>query len=164
MSDLAGERFQQYVADEGLSAIAAHRTATGTEAANGRELYSRRGKAIVQVGSRLTDDALTPVGQTLEIVPERHPLALAPGEPLPVRVLFRGRPLAGALIDLTHLEEGKGPVETHRTNAEGRARFTPKGAGPWKLNVIWGWPIEGRADADYESIFSSLTFRLSEPR
>jgi hypothetical protein len=161
-SNLPGDRFQTYVTDEGLSAIAAHRLATGTTAANGRELYSRRAKALVQVGDRLTDDVLKPVGQTLEIVPERHPLALKPGESLPVRVLFRGRPLGGARIDLTHLEDGGGPVEAHRTDRDGRARFTPAGPGPWKLNVIWGWPIAGRKDADYESIFTSLTFRIPE--
>jgi uncharacterized GH25 family protein len=158
-SDLPADRFDAYVAEEGLAAIAAHRKASGTAGrTNGREIYSRRGKALVQVGDPLSDLALKPVGHTLEIVPLVHPYGLKPGEALPVRVLFRGRPLEGALIDLAPLGLGTKPVQAERTDADGRAVFRVPMTGQWKLNVIWGWPVEGRKDADYESIFTSLTF------
>lgn len=159
-SDLPYLRFNQYLIDEGLTPIQAARKRAGTERSNGRELYSRRAKAIVQVGpvdpasiARVT----RPIGLSLEIVPERHPGALAPGERMPVRVLYNGRPLAGALIKLTDLDADDKPVTTGRTDRAGRAAFAVPRSGSWQFNVVWADVTPGAA-ADYRTTFSSLTF------
>ena len=49
-SNLPFLRFNDYVTTEGLTPIATNRERTGTQKRNGRELYSRRAKAIVQIG------------------------------------------------------------------------------------------------------------------
>jgi uncharacterized GH25 family protein len=160
-SDLPFLRFNDYVTQEGLTPIAANREKTGTQRTNGRELYSRRAKAIVQIGAldaagiaRVTK----PIGLSLEIVPERHPSSLKPGEPLPVRIFFRGKPLAGALVKLTNLNADDKPVSTGRTDRVGRARFMLPSRGQWQFNVIWSEVLPRHATADYVTTFSSLTF------
>ena len=161
-SDLEAEKFNGYTELEGLSQIISYRNDTDTADSNGTELYSRRAKTIVQVGDELTDQPLQPLGQTLEIVPLAHPYGLDDDRRLPVQVLFRGKPLEGALIDLTDLLSGKEPMQSERTDAEGKAVFTVPAEGSWKLNVIWGWPNPGNDRAEFESIFSSLSFGYGE--
>lgn len=157
-SDLPAPRFNEYLADEGLAAATAARTAAGTTQQPGRELYSRRAKALVQVGTTLSPEVTRPLGLTLEIVPQRHPYAADAGTRLPVTVLFRGRPLANALVDLTALDKGTEPTQGQRTDASGTATFDIPREGAWKINVIWAEPIAGRKDAEFTTIFSSLTF------
>jgi uncharacterized GH25 family protein len=71
-----------------------------------------------------------PLGHPLELVPEASPVAPAgPGVPIKVRLLFRGKPLAGARVSFIPrgeaLSEGFDQRYERRTDADGRATFTP---------------------------------------
>lgn len=160
-SELPYLRFNQYLAEEGLTPIQANRKRTNTERSNGKEQYSRRAKSIVQVGpvdaasiARVT----RPVGLSLEIVPERHPGTLKTGEALPVRVYYNRKPLAGALVKLTNLNDDDKPLKTQRTNAAGRTSFIVPRTGSWQFNVVWADVTTGNPAADYNTVFSSLSF------
>jgi uncharacterized GH25 family protein len=156
-SDLPGDKFTAYAELEGLTAAIKARKAAGTTEAPGRELYSRRAKALVQVGKTLSD-VTRPIGLTLEIVPGRNPYAPSTDNRFPVQILFQGRPLAGALVDLTALDLGTEPFQPQRTDAQGGASFEIPRDGAWKINVIWARPMTGHADAEFDTVFSSLTF------
>jgi uncharacterized GH25 family protein len=158
-SDLPAVRFNDYARAEGLTPVLAMREKQGTTASNGRELYSRRTKMLIRVGNASTPQShiTVPIGMTLELVPGRDPFAVRAGQPLPVRVFYHGRPLAGATVKLTNLDADATPVATIVTNAAGNAVFRHPGSGRWQLNTIWSRPITG-ADAEFETIFSSLTF------
>jgi len=82
------------------------------------------------------------------------------GETLPVRVLYDGKPLPGALITLGSLDRPKEPNTPLRTDASGEAGFTMPASGKWLLNVVWGVPAPQPAEADYKTTFSSLSFGL----
>jgi hypothetical protein len=159
-SVLPAQRFTDYLREEGLTPALQAREQTGRTQAQGREIYSRRAKALVQVGPAKGPQAhvTAPIGLTLEIVPERNPYALRPGEPLPVRVFYQGRPLPGALVKLTDLGRDEKPVEVRRTDAQGRALFRPRQDGEWLLNVVWTRPLVGDPRGDWDTVFSSLTF------
>ena len=160
-SDLPSARFNSYAEMEGLTIPLAERARAGRNNDNGREIYSRRAKAILQVGPvdpRQSAFVTRPVGLTLEIVPDRNPHMLRAGEPLPVRVYFRGRPLSGALVKLTNLAADARPVQMMRSDASGRAIFKMPRQGNWLINTIWSTPLPSNQKAEYETIFSSLTF------
>ena len=157
-SDLEADKFNDYAEGEGLTAVLEARERDGASGSNGRELYSRRAKTLLQVGEEATDDALAPLGHTLEIVPEANPYALGEDRSLPVRVMFRGEPLAGATVDITALGTGEDPFAEVVTDAEGRAAFDVPDGGAYKLNVVWGVPNTGSRQAEFETVFSSLTF------
>lgn len=159
-SNLPWIRFNDYITVEGLTPAIDARTRAGTTNSNGRELYSRRAKALIQVGPATSrDDALAtrPLGLTLEIVPLRNPYALKPDRILPVQVLYNGKPLAGALVKLTSLEFDVRPLAAIRSNAAGRVALRVPPTGSWLVNVIWTRPIVS-PDADFQTVFSSLTF------
>lgn len=161
MSDLPSIRFNDYAKLEGLTPALEYRARTKTSDAPGRESYSRRAKALVEVARLDAGDdrrVTTPLGMTLEIVPEKNPYALKPRELLPVRILYEGKPLPGALVKLTSLEFDAHPIATRLSDAAGRASFDVPRSGTWLINVIWTKRITGDPKADFDTTFSSLTF------
>ncbi|MDI1365560.1 MAG: DUF4198 domain-containing protein [bacterium] len=164
-SELPGLRFDAYLKDEGLTPAIDARAAAKANDMPGRELYSRRAKALVQVGPALAKPqalVIRPVGLTLEIVPEVDPYVVGAGESVPVRVIYQGKPLAGALVKLNNLDFDGRPIQQVTTDAAGRAVFKIPRFGSWQLNVIWTKALRGDPKADFETVFSSLT--LGFPR
>jgi uncharacterized GH25 family protein len=160
VSVLPAIRFNDYLKVEGLTPAIVERARTGKTDAPGRERYSRRAKTLIQVGppdARSSLLATRTIGLSLEIVPERDPYALPADRRLPVRVMFEGKPLAGAYVKLTNLEFDARPLEAARTDRDGRVTFQIPRVGSWLVNVIWTKAITA-PDADFETTFSSLTF------
>lgn len=155
-SDLEAVRFNRYVANEGLSAIAAHRAALRLEGANGTELYARRAKALIQVGERRTNNVTQRIGQILEIVPLNNPFALSEEEQLTLQVIWRGEPLEGAKLHASPIN-GSAPPIVVSTSADGVATVSGPGASAMLYTVVWGVPAPHDARADYLTFFSSLT-------
>jgi len=165
-SHLPAERFNTYLAEEGLTPAIEQRRLAGRMTADGAESYGRRTKAIVRVGaadrrSPPSPHVTRPLGMTLEIVPDIDPSAIAGPGPLPVRVFYQGRPLAGALVKLTQLTNDAEPIAARRTDATGRARFDIPSAGAWLTSVVWTRPLPGQP-TDFETIFSSLSFAIGD--
>lgn len=160
VSNLPAIRFNDYLKEEGLVPAQRLRAARRQTNTTGREIYSRRAKTLIQVGplSGPQPQVTRPLGQTLEIVPDQNPYALAAGRPLAVRVLYQGRPLSGATVKLTNLESDAKPVAIRVTDAKGRAAFTMPRQGLWQLNTIWTRPITGDLRGDFDTTFASLSF------
>lgn len=160
-SNLPAVRFNDYVVTEGITPIAEYRKRNGLERTEGKEIYSRRAKAIVQVGpidAASIERVTKPVNLHLEIVPGRHPQALGSDRTLPVKVMFRGRPLAGALVKLTDLSNDAEPVAMQQTGRSGQTAFKIGRAGDWQLNVVWAETLRNNSQADFRTTFSSLSF------
>ena len=86
---------------EGLTPALDQRARLQRMDADGSERYSRCAKSIVQVGppaAGLQGQITKPVGLPLEIVPEANPYGAKRSATLPVRVLYAGHALAGALV------------------------------------------------------------------
>lgn len=163
-SELPAPKFNDYLKEEGLTPAITERQRTGASGKAGRELYSRRAKALVQVGKAnpaAKSPATDRLGLTLEIVAERNPYTLPAGQKLPVRVFYEDRPLAGALVKLTQLEHDAKPMAMQRTDAAGRTAFSLPRTGKWQLNVVWTKPTPGNPKAEFETVFSSLAFGYS---
>jgi hypothetical protein len=156
-SDLGAAAFNDYVDHEGLTAIAAHRLATGATQANGTENYARRAKALIQVGAPRTANVTRPIGQTLEIVPLANPLGMKAGDMLEVQLLWRGAPLPGARIAVVR-PAADHATEVIVTDTAGKARFALKHGSRYLLSSVWGVPAPNDNRAAYQTIFASLTF------
>lgn len=166
VSELPSIRFNDYAKVEGLTPALDLRTQTGTTGSPGREIYSRRAKALILVGpASVRGDARSThaLGLSLEIVPERDPYALGKSRELPVHVVFEGKRLAGATVKLTSLEFDAKPVATAKTDRNGRVVFQVPPVGEWLINVIWTKPLKGDPRADFDTTFSSLTFGYDPP-
>lgn len=161
LNNLPAARFNDYLQAEGILPAIEWRQRTSTTDQPGREIYSRRAKALVQVGppsARPQPQATARLGFTLELVPEINPYSPGTARALPIQVYYRGRPQPGAFVKLTNLDSDEKPVETHTTDRTGRALFSLPRAGQWQFNVVWTRPLKGDPDGDFETTFSSLTF------
>lgn len=160
-SELPALRFNDYLATEGLTPAIEQRRRLRQDNTVGREIYSRRAKALVRVGTGpLTTASLAtrPLGQTLELVPVRDPYAVPSSESLVFMVYYKGQPLPGALVKLTNLGADERPAATMRSNRAGRVAFRVPRRGAWQLNVVWTEPVAGNPTADFDTTFASLTF------
>jgi uncharacterized GH25 family protein len=161
-------RFNDYLRVEGLTPALEQRERLHRMDADGSERYSRCAKAILQVGpagATPHSQVERPVGLPLEIVPEANPYAVPQNPTLPVRVMYEGQALAGALVKLTDLSHDAAPFEMHLTDQGGRASFMMPSSGKWLLNVIWTKPLARSEETDFETVFSSLSFGFpSDPQ
>jgi uncharacterized GH25 family protein len=154
--------FESYLRDEGLDGVVAWRAAHGETGQPGLEIFSRNAKALI-VGSgasaarRDAEVWRRPVGLTLELVPETDPRRPASEGPLVVRLLFRGKPLAGALVK-AFPKDGNERRVSARTDAQGRARLVLAEPGIWLVNAVHMIDAPAASGARWESLWSSLTF------
>lgn len=162
-SRLPAARFESYLREEGLTVALDARKRTRRSATDGSENYRRNAKAILLVGTPTRANSrwiAKRVGLALEIVPDDD-LFLSPGPTeMSLRIFYHGRPLAGALVKLTDLNNDMKPVAQRRSAADGRVRFAMPGTGTWRANVVWTRQNEPGAATDFETDFSSLSFAV----
>ncbi len=156
--ELEPSKFEAYLREEGLESVSERRAAWGDSGKPGRERFIRCAKALVRVGAA-PGGYDRRLGLRLELVPEADPLVLAPGASLPVQVLYEGRPLAHTLVVARSEARPLEPVKA-RTDAEGRASLPLDASGRWMVKTVHMEPLEGAADADWESLWASLSFDL----
>jgi uncharacterized GH25 family protein len=154
------EKFNQYLKEEGLEAIAALRASRGQTGAT-REMFSRCAKSLVLSGSTGKAEGDRSLGFTLELVAERNPYTMAAGQDLPVRLTYENRPLAGALVVAINRANPSQKL-TARSGKDGRVRFRFPRAGVWLIKAVHMVEAPAGADAEWASYWASLTFELKE--
>lgn len=157
-SELEAAAFTAYLREDGLTPALEHRAAMGTSGEPGREIYSRRAKALVQVGRRTGDLFTRAIGHTLEIVPEQDPYAIDAGTPLSLRIEYQGRPLEGAKVVLGDLDSPGDEPLVASSDRSGRVTFTRPGHTRSLVSVVWTRPIPNHPRAEFETVFASLAF------
>jgi len=158
--ELNAEKFEEYLAEEGLERIVAERARRGERGRPSREVYSRSVKALVFAGADRSGSDRA-VGLTLELVAEKSPEILRPGQVLPVRLLWEGRPLEGALVVAMSRRDPSRKVSA-RTDRQGRVSLSLPAEGIWLVKSVHMAPAPKETGADWESLWASLTFEIPE--
>jgi uncharacterized GH25 family protein len=177
--ELTAEKFEQYLREEGLEHIIEERVARKEALLPVRERFSRSVKSLLRYGG---DQAVhgydRALGMTLEFVLDADP-ARAAGGRVPVRLLRNGRPLPGALVvayrrdsgvaapgpasqgnarEIRNAQEGK---EALRVKTDKDGRFVlPVSSGVWLLKSVSMERAAAGSGADWESVWSALTFKV----
>ncbi|MBI2838189.1 MAG: DUF4198 domain-containing protein [Acidobacteria bacterium] len=163
--NLEAAKFEKYLAEEGLERILQLRESRGEKQKGGREVFSRCAKSIVICGDpeRAARSGFDrPAGLITEIVPEADPTSLAPGGHLPLRLLFRGKPLSDALVTAVGTADPSARI-SGRTRADGRIVLALPAPGIWLVKSVQMVRASGIPGADWESFWASLTFRIPTP-
>jgi uncharacterized GH25 family protein len=160
--ELEPGKFDSYLLAEGLERIRDLRVARGEASRPARERYSRCARSLLAVGPEAAAQADAPLGFTLELVAEKNPYALHPGDELPLRLTYDGAPLAGALVAALSQSRPDATV-AGRTDAEGRVRLRLAAPGVWLAKAVHMVPLPPGEDAQWESTWASLTFELGLP-
>src|SRR5438552_15905917 len=157
--DLAPEKFNQYLKEEGFDAIAAVRARRNETGASAHELFSRCAKGLVLSGSPSDAPGDRLLAFPLELVAERNPYAIRAGQDLPVRLTYENRPLAGALVVAMNRLNPSEKLAA-RTDNDGRVRFRLRPGGRWLIKAVHMVPAPAGTRADWASFWASLTFDM----
>ena len=156
---LQSTKFNQYLKEEGLDAIAELRASRKQTGSDAREIFSRCAKSLLLSGTPAKAEADRALGFTLELVAEKNPYALHAGEDLPVSLTYEGRPLPGALVVAMNRANPMAKL-TARTDKNGRVTFKLPQDGTWLIKAVHMIPAPAGANADWASFWASLTFEL----
>lgn len=159
--ELAPTEFEKYLKHEGLIHVIQWRENHSEATQPGRERYSKYVKSILLSGQP-SDFYNRAIGYPIEIIPEKNPYVLKPGDFLPVQVLFRGKPASDLQIEMAWLPPGgKAEIKTAgRTGTDGRLVIPIGARGIWKLHTVLMERCAEPAVADWESFWSSVTFEI----
>ena len=122
--------------------------------------YDLRGKTYLYVG----DPAKMPVQAVkdpLEIIPMENPLGLKQGADFPIKVLFNGKPLAGATVKATYAGFSDQPgtfAVTVKTDKKGVAGVGLAEKGQWFLSVTREIPYHDKKKCDTQKYNATITF------
>jgi uncharacterized GH25 family protein len=157
--ELPADKFNQYLKDEGLDAVAALRSRRNQTGAGAREMFARCAKSLVLAGAPSDKQGDRALGFTLELVAERNPYALRTGEDLPVRLTYLNIPLPGALVVAMNRLNPAEKVSA-RTDSDGRVRLHLRSGGMWLVKAVHMLPAPAGSNAEWSSFWASLTFEL----
>jgi uncharacterized GH25 family protein len=147
--EMQPEKFAQYLKEEGLDRIPApHKPVT--------DAFARCAKSLVLTGAANPAQSDRALGFTLELIAEKNPYA---SHDLPVRLLYRGKPLANALV-VAFNRRNPDHKQSARTDAQGRVRFQVAESGVWLVKAVHMVPAPAGSNADWSSYWASLTFQL----
>ncbi len=150
------EKFEDFLAKEGLERFLPEHRAANKPTKEIEERYYRTAKVLIDIGGTgQGEDSFT--GMPLELVAERNPYSLGPGEAFPVRLLQGGAPVAGVLVKAFPKSDPKS-VQRLWTDETGRVFIILPVSGPWLLSAVQFFPPEPDDWVDWVSIWASMTF------
>ncbi len=153
-------RFESYLQVEGLQSIVSEREKLSEQNKPGLEVFSRCAKSLLSIGSNDGRGFNRVLGFPLEIIPLANPYKIEAGSALPARVLLHGKPLPHAKVIAVSQRDHK-KLYSAMTDDAGVVRFNMTDQGPWMFTTIHMLRAPEDVDADWESLWASLTFELA---
>ena len=119
-------------------------------------------KAIFYAGKPGGSAYKTILGHPIEMIPQKDPCLLKSGDYLPVKVMFKGKPLAGEVVYATYV--GFSTREeypfTARTNADGIVKIRIIHPGIWWVKIPLKKIREDKSECDVDQYATILTFEV----
>ncbi|MBC8433035.1 MAG: DUF4198 domain-containing protein [Desulfobacterales bacterium] len=124
---------------------------------------AKHSKAIVNVGKAGGKTFSKILGHDLEIVPLADPGALAQGDYLPIKVMFKGQPLSSNHVFATHMgfsTEKNTFAYATKTDKKGVANIKMLQSGVWLITTSHTEHYPDPAECDQYKFSSTLTFEI----
>lgn len=157
-AELPPEKFRLYVQKKGLEAAIGD---TPLQTGRVSEIYTRHSKVILAVGKNPPGTGyLKNVGLKLELIPGKNLPAWKANSPLTLQLLYKGKPLHGAQVQLFSPGRWKHRIKV-TTDTDGRISTRVPHGGMWVADAVHLIPSSDRKH-DWESFWASLTFEVKE--
>lgn len=163
---LEPSKFNEYLAEDGLNAVAAYRKQHNEENKKSTEHYQRSIKTILQVGELRSNQCTQPTTLPLDIIPENNPYHRPSGNSdvqasrERFKVLFKGRPAGNVLVrcwsKLDH--NTRTFTDTARTDSKGMVSF-PKTNGYTMISCVYMEHTPNDKEAEWQSYWASVSFQ-----
>jgi uncharacterized GH25 family protein len=157
--ELPADKFEAYLKDEGLEKVSEVRARRGDSEKPSKEIFSRCAKALLDAGGAGAAGFDRSLGFRLELIPGKRPKELPPngGGSIPVRLVYEGKPLAGALVVAMNRDDPEKRLSA-RTDKSGGVLLALHRGGVWLVKAVHMVPAPVESGADWESLWASLTF------
>lgn len=155
--ELEGDKFNDYVKEDGLDDVYTHREKTNTLSKPSKEFYSRYSKLLVQVGEKKDDTYKKVVGFPIEIIPEQNPYSLKKGDAVRFKILYEGKPLFGARVKVWNRYDNRTTLQNIHTEKNGVIETRISNPGSWMVSVVKMVPSK-LPGAEWQSYWGSLVF------
>lgn len=167
------ERLKRYIALEGAPALAERYEREGAypKTDSVTQVSAKFAKTIVEVGRGGPRAFSKAIGHLLELVPVNDPASLRVGDTLVVRLLYRGRPVAGAHLHAGAAPPGITPASDSaqvaaavwrdvsiETAKDGTARILVPESGLWNVRALHAAAWEA---GSWEVYFATLVFAVA---
>jgi hypothetical protein len=152
--ELTGEKFNQYLKDEGLDSIPRQRPDAAVH-----ELFSRCAKSLTLTGPVAPGQADRELGFRLELIAERSPYAMHEGDEIAFRLLWDKRPIAHTLVVAMSKADPAAKLSA-RSDAQGRVRFRLPHGGMWMVKAVHMIAAPAGINANWMSWWASETFEV----
>ncbi len=158
--ELEPAKFEAYLKEDGLTNALEYRQKNNESQRNGRELYRRCAKTIVQVGSKTDNTATMRSDLILDIKPTQNPYSLTKNQSLSCQFRYDDQNLKNTLVRCWRRFEGKTEIEFQQTDNQGFATFKlpKKGTGVYMVSTVTMAHLTNNPQADWQSTWGSLTF------
>ena len=157
--ELDAEKFNGYLEHEGIEFIREERRKRGEDNDPAPEYFVRCAKALLQSAIPGETVYAEELGYTLELIPLDDPYAQATGDTLEFKLLFRGEPIEGLLLQ-AFTREHPDDIQKVRTNAAGRGEISLLTPGTWFIKAVQIQPIMGDPKALWQSYWASYLFTV----
>jgi len=159
VSSVDAEKFNEYLKAHGLDEIYFKREQTGVLNKPVQERSSYYTKVLMQAGEHADDTYKKVIGFPIEIIVEKNPYSLKPGETMPFTILWQGKPLFGTQVKIWNIHNNLTTQQSIYTQQDGRMETRVSNAGLWIVSVVQMVPSK-QAGVDWISYRSSLVFSL----
>ncbi len=158
--ELPADKFEDYLRQYGLDAVVEQRAKRGEQTKPGHERFYRYAKALLS-GAQTSAVATQPLGFDFEIIPDADPTLTS--APLRGHILYNGKPLAGVLVEAFWRDDPRVRV-AQRSDVQGAFTFALPRPGVWLIKSVHMVRAGFFSDADWYSLWASLTFDMPAPR
>jgi uncharacterized GH25 family protein len=158
--ELEPTKFEEYLKEDGLTNVLVFREKNNENQKNGRELYRRCAKTILQVGNRPDQTATMRSDMVLDIKPTQNPYSLTQKQSLTCQFRYDDQNLKNTLVRCWRRLDGKTEIEFKQTDSQGMATFdlVKKGRGAYMVSTVTMVRLQNDPKADWQSTWGSLTF------
>jgi uncharacterized GH25 family protein len=154
--ELPPGEFEEYLRLYGLDDIVASRAARGERNKPERERFFRCAKALL-TGLSSSASVTRPLGLAYEIVPDEDPTSRL--QPFRGRILYEGKPLAGALVVALLHGQPSVHLQAH-SDAQGAITLPLSRSGIWLIKSVHMVRASFFSSEDWDSYWASLTFEI----
>lgn len=155
-----GAEFNKFLEDDGMPDVLAARRKNNELDKGATQRYSKYVRAIFQVGDTLSDDYKKSLNHPIELIPQKNPYSLNPGDSVSVLCVLNGKPLANQFVTAGwEAKDGTLHSVNARADSKGVARFKLASTGKWFVKTIHMEKVS-QPGLDYESKWATLTFEL----
>ena len=154
--------FRKYLVAEGAEDALKHYDRTGQlPTADLVRRYAKYGKTVVEVGDGPRAFGRV-IGQPLEFIPLSDPSGATVPSELRMRLMFQGKPLAGALVHagVAPRAAPKATELTLTTSDEGVVSIPVGATGLWNVRTIHVVPAPSGADANWDVHWATFVWTV----